>query len=194
LYTLTISNACGSAEDEINVTLDANIPVVQFDSLVICPAQVLVLDALQPFDAAYNWSTGTTGASIHVVEPGEYTVTIMTDCFAIEDTAMVDWSSDCQPVTQFFIPNVFSPNGDGVNDVFSIQFNEDAKIISVMGDIFDRWGNNVYSSDDLHFTWDGTFHGTTMNPAVFVYRFTLVYSNGVNEVTEKLTGDVTLIW
>jgi len=192
VYSLTVSNACGTAHDEVSVVIDSDVPVVQLDSTV-CPGEILILDAAQPFDAQYNWSTGSSNTSIDVVSPGQYAVTVMTDCYSVSQVVNVDIGEDCLPVTQFFIPNVFSPNGDGVNDVFTVDFNEGADILSVEGDIFDRWGNHVYYSNQNPFTWDGNFHGKPMNPAVFVYRFTLVYSNGVSVVTEKLTGDVTLI-
>ncbi len=193
IYSLAISNACGTTKDEVNVTIDSNIPDVQFDSLMICPGEMLTLNASQPFDAQYFWSSGALSPSIDIVTPGEYQVTIMTHCATISDMINVVPSDECKPVTQFFIPNIFSPNGDNINDVFAIQFNAGAEVISVEGDIFDRWGNHVFGSDQFPFAWDGTFNGEPMNPAVYVYKFTLVYSNGVDVVTEKVTGDVTLV-
>jgi gliding motility-associated-like protein len=80
-----------------------------------------------------------------------------------------------------------------VNDVFIIQLNEGAEGISVSGEIFDRWGNLVFSSQELPFAWDGAFNGQMMNPGVYIYMITLVYSNGLSLVTENLTGDVTVV-
>jgi gliding motility-associated-like protein len=117
----------------------------------------------------------------------------MTPCNTVSDVVNVIPGDNCEPVTQFFIPNIFSPNGDNINDAFTIQFNADAEVISVEGDIFDRWGNHVFGSDQYPFTWDGTFDGEPMNPGVYVYKLTLVYSNGVEMLTEKVTGDVTLV-
>ncbi|MGB3081080.1 MAG: gliding motility-associated C-terminal domain-containing protein, partial [Saprospiraceae bacterium] len=193
LYSLSISNECGTTNDTISVAVDSDIPVVQLDSMVICPGDVLTLDVSQPFDAQYNWSTGALIPSIDIMSPGEYTITVMTHCISISDQINVVPADNCEPVTQFFIPNIFSPNGDNINDVFTIQFNAGAEVISLEGDIFDRWGNHVFGSDRYPFTWDGTFDGKPMNPAVYVYKFTLVYSNGVDVLTEKVTGDVTLV-
>jgi len=193
LYSLTVFNTCGTMKDEVNVTIDSDIPFVQFDSTMICPGEVVTLDASQSFDAQYTWSTGATSASIDIQTPGEYIVTVMTTCYVLSTIGNVLPAEDCKPVTQFFIPNVFSPNGDQVNDVFSIHFNDDAEVISVAGDIWDRWGNHVFGSDIHPFSWDGTFNGKAMNPGVYVYQFTLVYSNGVSIITEKVTGDVTLV-
>lgn len=88
---------------------------------------------------------------------------------------------------------MFSPNGDEVNDLFTVLFNEDAEVISINGDIIDRWGNLIFNSQEHTFSWDGTFNGKPMNPGVYVYRLTLVYSNGLKVVTKKVTGDVTLM-
>ena len=71
------------------------------------------------------------------------------------------------------MPNIFSPNGDGVNDILQMSVYESVKLINSIK-IFDRWGNNVYSANGLEplpilDTWDGTMRGQKMNPAVFVY-------------------------
>lgn len=193
LYSLTVSNACGSTYDELNVDIDSDIPVVSFDSTNICPGDVLTLDASQPFDAAYSWNTGATASSIDVQMPGEYSVTIMTPCQSVTDVVNVLIAGNCDQATQFFIPNIFSPDGDQLNDEFIVQFNADAEVISVTGDIIDRWGNLIFSSQEHPFSWDGTFNGEPMNPGVYIYRLTLVYSNGAQLVTKMVAGDVTLI-
>lgn len=193
LYSLTISNACGMAYDDVMVTIDLNVPTIVFDSLLICPGDVLTLDASQPFDADYLWSTGASNASIDILHPGGYTVTIMTDCYTVSEILHVFAGNVCDDDVQFFIPNVFSPNDDQVNDVFQIYFNEDTEVISVTGDIFDRWGNHIFNSIEHPFSWDGKSKGKSLNPGVYIYKLTLVYSNGLSIVTESVIGDVTLL-
>jgi gliding motility-associated-like protein len=193
LYALTIFNACGSVYDEINVQIDSAVPQVPFENREICPGEVLTLDASQPFEAQYFWSTGALNSSIDVRQPGEYMVTVTTPCYVLSNTAIVLQADDCASDALYFIPNVFSPNGDAVNDLFFVQFNADAEIISLTGDIFDRWGNHVYGSNEQSFSWDGTLNGTPMNPGVYVYQFILTYTDGVDVVTKKVVGDVTMI-
>ena len=193
IYSLTISNVCGSAADEIHVDINPALPVLEIASWEICPGEILTLDATQAFEAAYIWSTGSSDPVISITVPGAYAVTVITDCGMVSQNVNIIPDDDCKPVTEFFIPNVFSPNGNNVNDVFTIQFYDTAEVVSVVGDIFDRWGNLIYQSDKHPFTWDGRFKDEPMNPGVYVYRFTLVYSNGVNIVTEKVTGDVSLV-
>jgi gliding motility-associated-like protein len=93
-----------------------------------------------------------------------------------------------------YIPNVFSPNGDGINDVFLIQTNDRvAGIVSFR--IFDRWGNVVF--EDFNFLpnepqhgWDGLFRGKEMNPAVFTYIAELTDLDGGSILK---AGEVTLV-
>lgn len=94
-----------------------------------------------------------------------------------------------------YIPNAFSPNGDGNNDVFFLSAHPTAieEIESLQ--IFDRWGMLVFQQqkfkpNDAQFGWDGTFEGTTLNPAVFVYQAKVRYADGRVEVVQ---GDVALL-
>jgi gliding motility-associated-like protein len=89
-----------------------------------------------------------------------------------------------------FIPNVFTPNGDGANDFFEIFGNlESLRFLEIK--VYDRWGEKVFESNDHHFKWDGTFKGKPMQPAVFVYTVNAIFSN---EKTARLwKGSVTLM-
>lgn len=88
----------------------------------------------------------------------------------------------------FYIPNIFSPNGDGNNDRFQVftQHEEEFRRIHV----FDRWGDKVYYSEDINDGWDGRFKGKFALPGVYVYRV-----DAYCELTGKefyFTGDITL--
>jgi len=94
-----------------------------------------------------------------------------------------------------YFPNIFSPNGDGDNDVF-YPFAELGSVTKIhQFYIFDRWGNAIYSVDnfaanDPRYGWDGTKAGEKMNPAVFVYFAEIEFADGRIEIFK---GDVTLI-
>lgn len=89
-----------------------------------------------------------------------------------------------QPV---FVPNAFSPNGDGNNDVFMI-FGEGISTVNLT--IFNRWGELVFESNNQYDGWDGTYKGVLQNPSVFTYNAQITYLNG--KKTEK-KGTVTLM-
>jgi gliding motility-associated-like protein len=96
------------------------------------------------------------------------------------------------PVT--FVPNIFSPNNDGINDVFYIQSN--AQVTEVKSfRIYDRWGAVVF--EDLNFLtndpqhgWDGSYGGRELDPAVFVYAIVV---ETIDDRQLILKGDVALI-
>lgn len=93
-----------------------------------------------------------------------------------------------------YVPNIFSPNGDGKNDLFQLYANRFVKTIHRF-DIYDRWGEWVYSQGKIdaqaaEFGWDGTFRGQPMNNAIFVWVAEVEYINGERVF---LKGDITLI-
>ncbi len=94
-----------------------------------------------------------------------------------------------------FIPNVFSPNGDGLNDYFRVYFRQGVVGTVVDYSIFSRWGELVYrqSSPSLRggeTWWDGRIHGKTATSGVYIYHIRVELENG--ELLEY-SGDVTLL-
>ena len=91
-----------------------------------------------------------------------------------------------------YIPNVFSPNNDGINDSWVISGGNDVWIEELM--IFDRWGTMVYVTSDIDLAffhgWDGTFNAQQLNPAVFTYLGRLRSADGQ---VMQVKGDVTLV-
>lgn len=108
-------------------------------------------------------------------EVGEYPL-IFTSSLGCDSLVLLQLSN-----FYIFIPNVFSPNQDGINDIFipSAPSNE---IRSYQTIIFDRWGNQVFEGQ----SWDGA----NVQPGVYVYAITFNFTNGQ---TQNFTGDVTLL-
>lgn len=192
-YSLELSNKCGVKSDALTIAFDNNIPVVALGpTQTLCPGEQIDLDVTQSFPAAYEWNTGSTLPSINITDPGSYAVTVSALCFDANDVIIVEQDDDCFPVS-IYIPNVFSPNDDNINDVFSLNTNPEVQITALQGTIFDRWGNQIYYTEDIQFTWDGRFHEEFMQPGVYVYVIAVDYSvNGLVR-HEILSGDVTLI-
>lgn len=86
-----------------------------------------------------------------------------------------------------FVPNMFTPNADGKNDILRVR-GRGIDYIHIM--IFDRWGEKVYESNDVSTGWDGNYNGAPMNSGVFVYVLKGKYKNG-NTIDEK--GNTTLL-
>lgn len=96
---------------------------------------------------------------------------------------------------KYFIPNVFSPNGDGINDVVDIYLGPEIVFVKEF-EIFDRWGEKVFSmSKQINSlnglkTWDGKLGGQKMNPGVFVYFGKFILLDGSEEI---VTGEISLL-
>ncbi len=88
---------------------------------------------------------------------------------------------------ELFIPNAFSPNGDGFNDVLYV---EGECISTLYLGIYDRWGELVFESNDQHIGWDGTYKGKRMDDAVFMYYLKVSFTN---LKIQELKGNISLI-
>lgn len=86
-----------------------------------------------------------------------------------------------------YLPNAFSPDNDGVNDILYVRgiYIEELEFL-----IFDRWGNLVFETRDQSIGWDGTYNGKKLDPGVFAYYLKIVCYNKVNYVKK---GNITLI-
>ncbi len=118
------------------------------------------------------------------IGPGIYTDTLMSSfgCDSIRTVSITGVSS--------YIPNVFSPNQDNINDIFEIVAFPINEIELTYFVIFDRFGNMVYENRSWPIRWDGRDkHGEYYNPAVFTYILT--YLCNQKEIVE--TGNITLI-
>ncbi len=114
-----------------------------------------------------------------------YTVFVVDEigCEA-EAEAIVIISEDCP---ELFFPTIFSPNGDGNNDSFCIY---GGCIASIEQIIFNRWGEEVFITNDPMDCWDGKHHGEELNSGVFVHKTTITFANGETKV---FSGSITLV-
>lgn len=120
-----------------------------------------------------------------------YTVKVFTK-YECTDSADVTIKVLCDE-TQLYIPNTFTPNGDGMNDIFMVRGTGIDRLQTFR--IYSRWGevlferNNVTVNDKTH-GWDGSFNGTQLPPDVYIYIVEAYCENG--ELL-KMKGDVTII-
>ncbi len=119
-------------------------------------------------------------------EPGEYEVCLRTTTFA----GCVD--SICkiyiiQNVPALDVPNAFSPNGDGDNDMLFVR---GYGIANLDFQVFDRWGHLLFQTTDLNVGWDGIYKGKSQEMEVYVYYLSATFENGV--AVEK-KGNITLV-
>jgi gliding motility-associated-like protein len=126
----------------------------------------------------YNWTPASSLSCSVCEDPLASPTRTTTYTLIVEDNA-----SGCLDTTRFvlkvdpskyiYIPNVFTPNGDGRNDVYRVFTRGPVKYFSM--EIFDRWGEKVFDGDDLEKGWDGTFKGTPVQPGVYVYQVNITF-------------------
>lgn len=118
----------------------------------------------------YLWSTGSTSSSVTADTTGFYWLTVI-DANGCSDTDSV--YLDIIESNGFFgfIPNVFSPNGDGINDEFRISGISDMCSDELHVEIYNRWGQLLFVSDDPEFKWDGKFENETTPDGVYFVLF-----------------------
>jgi len=94
----------------------------------------------------------------------------------------------CTPTPfRLFVPNAFSPNGDGLNDYF---LPSGVYIIDYHLQIYNKWGEKLFESDDINQGWDGKYNGRDCMPDNYVYS---IYSKGTNGKGKLVTGTVMLM-
>ena len=90
----------------------------------------------------------------------------------------------------FATPTAFTPNGDGVNDVYYIPVSDTLNLKNFHMDIFDKWGQTVFTTNNSQQGWDGTYKGKPQPEGVYVVFFSVQY--GLNKSFQR-TVSITLI-
>ncbi|MEM9992469.1 MAG: gliding motility-associated C-terminal domain-containing protein, partial [Bacteroidota bacterium] len=148
-YQLTVSDYCEQAQTilikDLSESLDAS-ELLSVTDTVVCTQLPYTLRIAEQEDLQEIYWNGEAKKSLRVTESGLYTVLARTaqGC-EYSDEIFVE-VADC--AAQVYVPNAFSPNGDGVNDLFEASIGQgEAEQLR----IFDRWGNLVYSGSSA---WD----------------------------------------
>jgi len=204
-YTITVQDAAGCEFELNNQVVDDNPPIL-IDIAQTPSIEILLGDSIQLIPTVtptlpytYNWSPSEglscTDCEIPWAAPWETT----TYNLLVTDT--LDGCTAEEPITvivdkqrNVYIPNAFTPNGDGVNDVFHVFGGPGVTNIKVMT-LFDRWGELVFEGENLPpsdptYGWDGRFRDQHMNPGVFVYYIEVEFIDG--EVI-PYKGDFTIL-
>ncbi len=149
----------------------------------ICKFQPVTLIAGGGIFDTYLWNTGASTSAINVDKTGTYTVEVTLDGCIAADTILV-LPGDCA----VFIPSAFTPNGDGLNDYFGVLGDITVKDFSMQ--IFNKWGQRVFTTSDITQKWDGTYKAK--KTVMGAYPWFIYYTTG-NGKRKYLQGTVMLI-
>ncbi len=161
---------------------------------LICNENMAFLGVNYPYIGSYLWSTGDTSAGIPVNQEGEYWLQITNSCASYSDTLTVT-KAICEP--ELFVPNVFTPNGDNINDEFIVVI-QGAKELQYV--IYDRWGKKIKKDKVVKLSlnppqnisiWDGTNNiGSFCSDGVYYYAIDCIT---INDKLFRKSGFITLL-
>ncbi len=187
-YTVIATNGPCISRDSLTVTVYPSPHInASPDSSMIIYGQSVTLIASG--DSAYEWSPAKwlscTECAITIATPDSnmvYYVNVKNKYGCSSSDSVI---IDIEPT--LYIPDAFSPNGDGKNDVFRPQ---STGYTAMEVYIFDRWGELLYHWNTLDGGWDGRFHGDLVQEDVYVY---LVKATTYTHQTVQKIGSVTLL-
>jgi gliding motility-associated-like protein len=163
IFTVTASDGHCEAQASIDVHGVA-IPTLNLEAPeFICLGEEIVLDAKTEKIQFYRWDDGSTQPTRTVDAPGIYYVEANHECAKLTATVLI-W--DCECFVR--LPNAFHPNGDANNEVYGPSV--DCQFISYHFEVWNRWGELMFETDDATKGWDGTHNGYEVEPGAYVWK------------------------
>ncbi len=202
--TLTVisSNGCVSSLTDTNMIFVSAYPTASF----ITPISIGILDPTVNFTdnsigaSLWNWNFNDSSAdnsdntssiqnpSHTYSEVGTYCITLAAgNAYGCYDSTQV--CLDVENEFAFYIPNSFSPDGDNINDEF---YGVGINIQEFNMQIYDRWGNLVFYSDDIEKHWDAKINGSEERVQADVYVYIIKIKDNKKKV-HKYLGDITIM-
>ncbi len=187
-YSLSISNqGCPYADTVFLHVTDVS---QHINDTLLCREQPvqLTVQANVPAGANVLWSDSSKQNTLYVKDTGNYWVTVTDSLCTGTDTFTVATEyCDCKA----YVPNAFTPNADGKNDVFRPVFQPGCPISNYWFAIYNRWGQQVFLSKTPGIGWTGDFNGVYCE--IGAYEWLLKYTGGTKNAKYVLKGDMTLL-
>ncbi|WP_417610682.1 gliding motility-associated C-terminal domain-containing protein [Owenweeksia hongkongensis] len=169
-------NSCGLFSDTIQVWFDLPVDAYPIDTTV-CDDDEAVFD-FTGTRFTVEWFDGSRELVRSFAEEGTYSALLTNTCGTFpKDFEVNIVDCDCP----LYVPNTFTPDGDGVNDEFLIGY--DCQLTSFEIRIFNRWGEVIYESDNSHLKWDGKVSGKHV--PMGTYSYIIDYSWSVYDETHQ---------
>ncbi|MGB1038463.1 MAG: gliding motility-associated C-terminal domain-containing protein, partial [Bacteroidia bacterium] len=162
-HWVMLSNKCGTDSDTVEYKVSEYPTVDLGPDTTLCGNFSLTLDAGNP-GMTYVWEPFDENTqTIQATEQRVYKVTVINDN-GCEGSDEMEVKPDC--ISKSFIPSGFTPNGDGLNDVFRpTLINYESYTLKV----YNRWGEKIYEGHNAEEGWDGTYQGKIVPNGVYTY-------------------------
>lgn len=204
--TLIAVNGCDSI---VQTTLDvfSVLISVQPDSATVLAGSAVEVTVIGGSgNLTYTWSPAqglncidADCADVSIIPTGDVSYTVIAvDSFGCSDTSEIFiyvLNDTVVPNTEeplFYVPNAFSPNGDGNNDEFKVTV---SNYVSFRLLVFNRWGEKLFETNNPEVGWNGTYRGKLQNPGAYVYYVDVSFVNNIKpaDYLKYNKGSVTLI-
>ncbi|WP_460474321.1 gliding motility-associated C-terminal domain-containing protein [Emticicia fontis] len=184
-YKLIIENGTCSTSTSITV-VSIKPPAIKPDEIVCLNSSSLVLQSgTVDSGLKYHWTPNNSdNSTLTVNQTGTYkiTATSVEGCSASRTITVLEACNE-----EIFAPDIFTPNNDNINDTFKV-FITNAKLLSL--DIYNRWGNIIYSDTSTDPQWNGKYIGEKCPTGLYVYI--LKYQNIITNKISEYTGTILL--
>ena len=155
------------AIDSITVNFTPS-PIIDLgNDTTLCNGETLTLTAPNSI-VTYEWQDGSQNPIFEVSNSDLYWLTGSINNCSSRDSILVSYEN-CEPLKncQAYLPNSFSPNGDGIND--ELQLLTDCELQFFQMEVYDRWGSLIFSTDDVRQAWDGRYQGELLDTGVYLW-------------------------
>lgn len=152
-YDVTVAIQHCASTDDVEVVAVPWPDLEVGPDLYLCPGEEEVLNMLEQENVDYLWNTGQTEPRIRLRDPGVYVLTAFNGCGSVSDTLRV-FDDGCPPT--FYAPNAFTPNNDGLNDVYQVYVYD---VTDFRLQIYNRWGELCFETNDPGDAWTGDMQG-----------------------------------
>jgi len=163
-------NGC-KLRDTIQVTQRAKPTVSLGADTAICKYKPVILKTASTNYDSYLWNTGEITPSISINQTGVYYVTVTKSSCEASDTIRV-LPGDCD----IFVPTAFTPNKDNLNETFGVVDHASVQYFSMQ--IYSKWGQLIFSTNDISQKWDGTYKGDNMPNGSYLWMLNYTNNRG----------------
>ena len=184
-YSVIVNDGVCISLDSIDIFMDFAPLDVLPDSLTRCSDLPITLNAGENLAETYSWSTSETSTSIIPSESGTYTLTATNYCGTRTETIEILYEK-CE--FTLFVPNSFTPNNDGINDVWFPVFDQ---LNEIEITVFDRWGERVFEGNKQNYFWTGNVRGGDYYAPIGTYSFKILYRSQFGD-DEIIYGHIVL--
>ena len=182
-YFVTVNLDGCVARDSVDINYLNKPGFTLGNDTTICHGETITLQPVVNGPANYLWQDGSSQSTFLVTDTGVFTLRVANTCGSLSSQISVK-----QGLCDLMLPSAFTPNGDGVNDIFRIRYPFRVKSFRLA--VYNRLGQKIFETADMTKGWDGTYHGLPQPADVYVWVASLVR---LNNTTQASRGIITLL-